>query len=1536
MTTPAQSQARVFNPSAFQNPDDQADQSSAQQSQTEQKEYPVTGNSARDSVRKMLYEVFLGEQEDNPALPLKFSVAQIGPRFEQSRQDLRSGAIDAATLIRDDYVQGKNVPVGQNQGLPQQQQQQHQNLAPRMTPGAQIGGFRPPGPGGMRPRMMPGGIGQAPMFRPPGGPAAGFNRPPVPVQNINQIQQQQTSQEQSSINQRTVEQDRNEDQSQVPKHEESNQVLQSNSAQQDQQQKRLNGSQSSTAIHGIVNQDEIGNQPAVIKREIAPSQKQSINKIEENRDKSLNSSQNRALNGSLSLQNLNQSNDQIQEHETLNSQHLNDQLPLSKTIQQQQQQQNVSNMNITDQSVEISQDKAIGIDDSIISNEKKPAKKKKKVKGKKKANVSDEKCTPVEQQLEENINQAQQILQPQLDDVSKNRDSLIEEQKQEQNANNNIESSQNQKDEQITGLNSNYQFLDQSSSVIFQDRDDSILENRILKKNESNKMLLLNDSQLMNNLEHQSSANQSDERLEFTQPMMKSQVEQSNPSSKHSTQDRVNLLQEQKSNNQVEIEEERKTPQKHRAKQQSIDERANIQIDSFKQTNVKEQKLSKNPSVKSLAHSSNTQQNNNVQSVDSDSIKRLQDALSYKRHQKKELTEKIVHLENDIHLQQRKAAMLMEENKTVREELRNKDKELKSLQSKSNEKVNQFELQNRKLEGSFKEKQQEIEQLKREVQRQKEEKQTYKERVQIINEESQHQRQILDNLLKSLESKMNSSGVVAQQIQGVSSSVVSAASGNQNEIVEQLQREMREMKTNYEQRIRDLNEELNTRIRLQQRTERQNIQLQERNNQLQDLLSQVELQQLSTVAGSGSNQRDSTALLNRRQGGGSNDNDNQHTHRAYEEEGTGGDGGYNQSSQSNARNQMDYLFPDEGGNAAVVGGLSENFDNDSNQNLYDGGSTQRNQRSTQNYQIEAVSGGHPQFDDEPDQEDDIEDEDEYDEDDVDNTNHDDDFEDEEGNQFDDNTQGIASVNAHRDNQATGQHNLNQNMTNYQGDNNDGYAGGQQTLPPRQRKQGSRRRGNRQQNQQHTTGQSSVVTQNPRQRNSRGRQQRSNQQHVQQQLQIGAQNSQTETHPSHAPSSAPSSQYRQMQQTQNAPDYFQNFGENSSSTMNNQNRDQSASSAINIPHSQFGNSQRDGAVVGQGVVLTAGRQNAVDSMMSAESGSTATAFLDKNQFHRGHQQPGRQQNQTSSLQSVQQNQQMHFQTGSNNQNNQQQTAIQQLPADLFNDSDNYTAAVGAPTSRAAAHPRQSRQQVSNQNQQNQFGVLQFNEEVKQSSGEIPSYYQQQNANQSSMSGGTIGSSVRMNQNQIVGGSGEQEEDSSSVFFGGGASGSQASTIQQQNLQNYHPHGTAGGLGSAFDSTRRNQTSVQQMRQGISSTPTRNDSRKTSGANTPNKEGADTPTTKAYRNQQQQNSYVHNLTTNQFLFSNQDDGDQSSLFGGIGSVSQAAQQRPQQQHHGMHPLHQQNAQMIQPNQQQQHQQQQQQFGREPDIISPNMFE
>lgn len=44
-----------------------------------------------------------------------------------------------------------------------------------MMPGGGPPGFRPPGPQGMRPRMMP-GAGQPGMFR----PQIGFNRPPVP------------------------------------------------------------------------------------------------------------------------------------------------------------------------------------------------------------------------------------------------------------------------------------------------------------------------------------------------------------------------------------------------------------------------------------------------------------------------------------------------------------------------------------------------------------------------------------------------------------------------------------------------------------------------------------------------------------------------------------------------------------------------------------------------------------------------------------------------------------------------------------------------------------------------------------------------------------------------------------------------------------------------------------------------------------------------------------------------------------------------------------------------------------------------------------------------------------------------------------------------------------------------------------------------------------------------------------------------------------------------------------------------------------
>ena len=59
--------------------------------------------------------------------------------------------------------------------------------------------------------------------------------------------------------------------------------------------------------------------------------------------------------------------------------------------------------------------------------------------------------------------------------------------------------------------------------------------------------------------------------------------------------------------------------------------------------------------------------------------------------------------------------MLMEENKTIREDLRQKDRELKNMQQTQNEKINKVELLNRKLEGTVKEKQAEIESLKKEV-----------------------------------------------------------------------------------------------------------------------------------------------------------------------------------------------------------------------------------------------------------------------------------------------------------------------------------------------------------------------------------------------------------------------------------------------------------------------------------------------------------------------------------------------------------------------------------------------------------------------------------------------------------------------------------------------------------------------------------------------------------------------------------------------------------------------------------------------------
>lgn len=97
--------------------------------------------------------------------------------------------------------------------------------------------------------------------------------------------------------------------------------------------------------------------------------------------------------------------------------------------------------------------------------------------------------------------------------------------------------------------------------------------------------------------------------------------------------------------------------------------------------------------------------------------------MAYKKHQKKELNEKLVHLENDIHLQKRKEAMMMEENKTLKEDLRNKNKEVKELKSEQAALQNQIKLLSLKCEHLNTEKQSETEQLKREVQRQREEKQ---------------------------------------------------------------------------------------------------------------------------------------------------------------------------------------------------------------------------------------------------------------------------------------------------------------------------------------------------------------------------------------------------------------------------------------------------------------------------------------------------------------------------------------------------------------------------------------------------------------------------------------------------------------------------------------------------------------------------------------------------------------------------------------------------------------------------------------------
>ena len=83
MTTP---QTIRFNPGlALASPDDRQQN---QQSQKEIKEYPVTGNTSRDSVRKMIYELFQGDAEVGQEH--KFTISQI---VEQLEDDIFSNII---------------------------------------------------------------------------------------------------------------------------------------------------------------------------------------------------------------------------------------------------------------------------------------------------------------------------------------------------------------------------------------------------------------------------------------------------------------------------------------------------------------------------------------------------------------------------------------------------------------------------------------------------------------------------------------------------------------------------------------------------------------------------------------------------------------------------------------------------------------------------------------------------------------------------------------------------------------------------------------------------------------------------------------------------------------------------------------------------------------------------------------------------------------------------------------------------------------------------------------------------------------------------------------------------------------------------------------------------------------------------------------------------------------------------------------------------------------------------------------------------
>lgn len=166
------------------------------------------------------------------------------------------------------------------------------------------------------------------------------------------------------------------------------------------------------------------------------------------------------------------------------------------------------------------------------------------------------------------------------------------------------------------------------------------------------------------------------------------------------------------------------------------------------------------------------------------------------------------------------------------------------------------------------------------------------------------------------------------------------------------------MKQLYDQRIREMHEELQNRMRQLQRVERNNIELQHKNRQLSDLVASHQVQVISTISGSGSNQRDSQSLFGSRRGQPPPQNDNEEEdeqNRIFtgtEDEGTGG-GSYFQNNQirSQPNNEVHhYGYGEEGGN------LAEHFEDEG---LEGSEGVQRNRNAGYaGFQVDAVGGVH--------------------------------------------------------------------------------------------------------------------------------------------------------------------------------------------------------------------------------------------------------------------------------------------------------------------------------------------------------------------------------------------------------------------------------------------------------------------------------------------------------------------------------------------------------------------------------------------------